>query len=185
MAEELFAAFTDNTPLAAAKSVFRLPAAVIREAWAHWPRSCGGEQIAFRAVAMPELIRLPALVLGLEMSRQARFWRKLFRRRRSCGVDLAQQSYAAYSNGQVKTGQVLQAVMTLKGNTNFLGWQGLKPTLAPELRAPMAYIFGCRYLRLGREVDARQFFETARDDASADSTLNRLARGRLESLATP
>ncbi|HVX16230.1 MAG TPA: protein kinase [Pirellulales bacterium] len=185
MGADLFAALTDNTPMSAAKGVFRLPPAVVREAWRTPRGRAAAQQIAFHEVAMPEVIRLPALVFGLELTRQICFGGDFSSDEEAAVWDLAERSYAAYTTGRVKAGQVLQAVMTLKGNNNFLGWQALKPSLDADLRGPMAFIFGCRYLRLGRPADARQFFETARDDAPAESILKRLASDRLDSLATP
>ena len=179
---ELFAEFTDNTPLGATKNIFRLPATAIREAWRSPRGRAAAQQIAFREVAMPELIRLPALVLGLEMTRQVCFGGSLSDEEESVVWDLADRSYTAYSTGRIKTAQVVQAVMTLKGNNNFLGWQGLKPSLSPDLRAPMAYIFGARYLRTGRAVDARQLFETVKADAPEDTVLSRLAGERLQAM---
>jgi len=50
------------------------------------------------------------------------------------------------------------------------------------LRGPIAYLFGQRYLRLDKRLEARMFFQTARDDGPANSALRRLAEDRLKEL---
>jgi eukaryotic-like serine/threonine-protein kinase len=182
IAAQLFSALAEGTPLAATKNLFRLPPAVIREAW-RTPRGRAiARQIAFRQVPMTELVRLPAIVVAAEATRQMCFGGGFTADEEAVVWDLASRAFDAYAAGRLKTSHIIQCVMTLKGNTNFLGWQGLKPALTPDLRAPLAYVFGCRYLRLARPADGRAFFQTCLDDAPADSTLRRLAEARIQSL---
>jgi hypothetical protein len=97
------------------------------------------------------------------------------------GRRTGQEAVAGIPQGTLKHTQVLLLGSTWKGVTNVFGWEGVRRTLAPSLRGPIAYIFGQRYLREKRS-GARMFFQTARDDAPANSPLRRLAEDRLKEL---
>lgn len=88
----------------------------------------------------------------------------------------------SWAAGTLNDAQVLQVALTWKGTTNFLGWAGVKGSLEPALRGPLAYVAGHRYLRLNRPTDAVTFFRTARQDSSPGSALHRLAQAELERL---
>jgi hypothetical protein len=70
-------------------------------------------------------------------------------------------------------------MLTWKGSNNLFGWKGVAPSLDRSLRGPLAYVFGHRFLRLGKKSDARQFFQTAVADAEEGSLLNELATAKL------
>jgi hypothetical protein len=82
--------------------------------------------------------------------------------------------------GRLNAAQVAQLGLSWKGTSNFLGWQGVAPSLDPSLRGPLAYLLAHRYVRLGKLPQAEQLLQTALDDAPADSPQARLAREELE-----
>jgi hypothetical protein len=84
-----------------------------------------------------------------------------------------------FANGTISGTQLMQAMLTLAGNNNSIGWRALAPTVEPRFRAPFAYICGHRYLHLHRPDDASNFFRMAVDDAPAGSKLRKLAESQL------
>jgi len=99
---------------------------------------------------------------------------------------LCQDFFLAYQARRVTETQVLQFFLTWTGNNNAFGWQALAPTLDPELRGPLAYVFARHYSHLGRPKDAKEFYRTALQDAPGSSSLRRLAdRGLRDLGSTP
>ena len=90
------------------------------------------------------------------------------------------QTCEAFRLGELTRPQLFELALAWKGTTNLLGWSGLAPKLKPELRAPMAYVLGCRYLKLGKPADAAAAFKMAAGDAPAGSSLRTLAEAALK-----
>ena len=63
--------------------------------------------------------------------------------------------------------------------TNMLGWGGVKGSLQPTLRGPIAYLLGLRLMHLDKKADATDVFRTAIADAPKESALYRLATSEL------
>ena len=67
-------------------------------------------------------------------------------------------------------------------------WDSLAQQLDPELRGPMAYCFGHRYVQLktpdvkSRREEALMFIRTAQKDAPAGSELRQLAQQEIQRL---
>ncbi|MBW3600408.1 MAG: hypothetical protein KY475_24485, partial [Planctomycetes bacterium] len=80
---------------------------------------------------------------------------------------------------RLNAAQVAQLGLSWKGTTNFLGWQGVAPSLDPSLRGPLAYVLAHRYVRLNNLPQAERLLQTVVDDAPADSALAGLAREEL------
>ena len=89
---------------------------------------------------------------------------------------------AVTDEGTVSQTQMIQLALAWKGITNFLGWAGVAPNLQPNLRGPIAYVMGHRYLRLGQPKDASMFFNTALTDAPNGSPLATMAQAELDRL---
>jgi WD40 repeat protein len=90
--------------------------------------------------------------------------------------------YRAYNRGDFSDAQSFLGLNAWTGVTGFTGWSGLSTSLRrrPELRGPLAYLYGQRYLRLKLPADARTLFETALQDAKPDTPLHRLAKEALD-----
>jgi len=141
-------------------------------------------QIAFREVPFADCMRLPMLVIAFEAMRQTGMGTEVTDEQDAVVWELVEAGYSAlFETGAVSKAQMFQLALTWKGITNFLGWAGVAPALEPELRGPIAYILGHRYLRLNRPEDARTFFRSARDDAPDGSRLKALAQAELDRLA--
>lgn len=82
--------------------------------------------------------------------------------------------------------QQLTALLTAWGDTPVLsrvmGWDYVAPTLSTEMRGPIAYAMGWRYLKLGKREQATQYFQVAARDAAAGSPLARAAGAALKEL---
>jgi len=180
----LFGLFGGDSPLASIGAL-RFPPAVIREMW-RTPRGHDAAcKIAFREVSLADYLRLSAVVMGSETVRQSAFGGQFNSEQEAIVWDLMDECFMSFTNGKINKTQVVQLAMSWKGITNFAGWGGLAPTLAPDLRGRLAYLLGQRYLRLPPPVkptDAAAYFRTAVEDSAPDSVLRRLAEAGLQGL---
>ena len=100
--------------------------------------------------------------------------------------ETTKQSYHLLSvEGKLVVAQLLPLAVTWKGNPGFLGWDSVAQSLPVDLRAPLAYIFGLRYQKLGRPVDAQKFYRTAIKSAPPDSLTAKLATQELAKIEGP
>jgi hypothetical protein len=92
--------------------------------------------------------------------------------------------YRAYTRSEFLDAQAYQGLSAWTGVTGLFGWSDLSASLArqPDLRGPLAYLYGQRYLRLKKPADARKLFQTALGDAKPDSSLLRLSREALDQM---
>ena len=90
--------------------------------------------------------------------------------------------YRAYTRGEFTDAQAYLGLNAWAGATGFTGWGGLSALLQgrPDLRGPLAYLYGERYLRLKRPADARPMFQAALGEARPDTPLYRLSRQALD-----
>ncbi|MCX5660473.1 MAG: protein kinase [Planctomycetota bacterium] len=88
----------------------------------------------------------------------------------------------AWLDNRFSAANPMQFLMTWKGLTNSLGWDGAARGLPPDLRAPAAYALGFRLLKLGQTADARRLFTTALEDTAADSALHAAAQAEVDRL---
>ena len=83
--------------------------------------------------------------------------------------------HAAFlTKGEISGAQTAQLVATYKGVTGLFGWGGVKGSLQPELRGPLAYIFAERCRHLGKPKEATEFLVDALKDAPQGTVLRRL-----------
>jgi hypothetical protein len=96
--------------------------------------------------------------------------------------EASESVYRAYTRGEFTDAQALLGLRAWGGNTGFLGWGGLSASLQgrPQLRGPLAYVYGQRFLQLKKTADARILFQTALKDAKPGTGLHRLAQSALE-----
>lgn len=97
---------------------------------------------------------------------------------------LAESMWDTFNTGKLGESQYVKLGMTWKGSTDIYGWKGVADDLQPhaELRAPLAYFYGLRYVQLKKPAEAEMFFRTALADAAPASPLQRLARSELDKL---
>ncbi len=136
-----------------------------------------------QAIAFSELARLPVILAGAELMRNQAFGGDVSDDQEAVVWEAVEQVYGAIlESHKVTSLQFSQLAAAWKGVSNWLGWGSVAPTLDPSLRAGIAYVFGHRYLRLGKPEEAATFFEQARKDAPTGSGLARLAQTDLELL---
>ncbi|HUY36104.1 MAG TPA: serine/threonine-protein kinase [Pirellulales bacterium] len=185
MMTSLLGLFADDSPLASIGAATRLPPAVIREMWRTRRGHAAAWKIAFREVSLADCMRLAAVVMAGEAARQTAFGGEFTAEQESLVWELMDEIFTSFISAKINKTQALQCLMTWKGITNFAGWGGLAPTLAPDLRGRLAYVLGQRYRHLPppiRPADAAAFFRTAVDDSAPFSVLRRLAEAELERL---
>lgn len=96
--------------------------------------------------------------------------------------EVSESVYRAYTRGEFNDAQAFLGLTAWLGTTGFTGWGGLSASLQgrPQLRGPLAYLYGQRYLRLKKTAEARMLFQTALKDARPGTALYRLAQRALE-----
>jgi len=141
-------------------------------------------KIVFRQMSFAECVRTPMLLIAAEAIRQTGMAGQVTDEQDAIIWAVVEDGYSAvFEKGTLSKAQLLQLGFTWKGITNFVGWAGVESGLDPQLRGPVAYVTGHRYLRLARPEGARMFFRTAKADAPDGSTLKALAQTELDRLA--
>jgi WD40 repeat protein len=164
------------------KGVLKLPPAILRDLCGTAKGSDAARHMAFKDVAYAEYLRLPALMFAAEVMHQGALPGPLPAEQGAVLWEVADKLQAAHAADKLSTAQFFQLALAWKGTSNFLGWAGLAPGLAPSLRGPLAYVMGHRYVRLKRDPEASGLFRTARDDTPPGSVLHRLAQAELDRL---
>jgi hypothetical protein len=172
----------DKAPPQFADAV-RFPPSALREMW-RTPRGREyARKIAFRDLNFAEHVRAPWLLIGAEIVRQEAFAGDLSAEQDELVWQTAGAGFALYAGGKISTSQAAELGLAWKkGITGFLGWASVAPTLPPEVRGPLAYLFGCRLLRLNKPREAEEMFRSALADAPKDAPLRRLAQAELDRL---
>ena len=159
-------------------------AAVVRERWRGPHGREWAQKIAFRTVPIHEYVTVAVPLTVYEGFHQGAVTGQLSPEQDELLWKLAHDLFNAYATrGTVSEAQAFQAALAWKGTTSVLGWGGLQGSLTPELRGPLAYVLGHRYLFLKKKPEAIELFRTALKDASADSPLRRLAQAELDRLS--
>jgi predicted Ser/Thr protein kinase len=159
-----------------------LPPAAFREAWKTKRGKQAARRIVFQDGPFEEYLRLAPTVLIMELLFRDAFAGTMSPDQDALVWKLSEDSVKAVMNGTVKEGQVVLLGAAWKGVTGVFGWAGVRGSLAPELRGPIAYVLGHRYLFRKNPADAKKFFEQARSEAAKDSPLQRLSQSELDKL---
>ena len=137
-------------------------------------------RIAFRQLPLADFGRLPIQLGGTEFLCLGSMSDGRTNEQEEIVWDLCRQLLDATASGKFNGTQLLEMALTWRGVTNFAGWDGLKPTLDPSLRGPLAYVMGHRLLVKQLPAEAQKLFADALADAPADSPLAELARFEVE-----
>jgi hypothetical protein len=141
-------------------------------------------KIAFRECSYAEVNSIPVLLYAAEVLHQGAFPGELTPEHDALIWQLVQDVYPAFTAGTFK-GQateplLLEFLLTWEDADFGVSWPLLAAVLDPPVRGPLAYVLGHRYLVLKKPARAAVFFNTAREDAPADSVLRRLAQAEIE-----
>jgi tetratricopeptide (TPR) repeat protein len=188
MVHEAMKAAGPFSPLARSigKELFEVPfvVRVVRERWRSPRGREWAKKIAFRTAPFRECETIAVPLTLYEGFHQGAVTGSLSAEQDEVLWKLASDLFDAYSvSGTLSETQGFQGALAWTGTTNLLGWGGLKHSLAPPLRGPLAYVLGRRYLLL-KKPGAADFFRTALKDAPASSPLSRLAQTELDQLAS-
>ena len=129
-------------------------------------------------------------VLGVAVIRQGALPAKTTADQDALAWKLSEDLQAAhFTHGRVGKSQLFGLALAWNGTTGAFGWGGVQKNLPADLRGPLAYVFGQRFAtRLNNAKEARQFFETALQDATREPRnplLERLAREELAKTPQP
>jgi len=157
-------------------------AKIVREA-GNRPRARElSRQVAFRELPLDKLIRGAVVLTAAQLADEMLFEGRMSPEQEQLVAELAHEFHAAYFEGRLSRGQIMQLIFAWRGLTNTVGWAGVAPALEPPLRGPLAYLLGHRLSVLGQQDQAIALFRTAADDAEPDSLLRRLTEAELERL---
>jgi tetratricopeptide (TPR) repeat protein len=164
-----------------------LVASILRNMW----RTPRGRQhargLAFAQVPIKEEFTIQVVLTGAELMRRAiqgtdDLTIELGAQQEELNWHVCEDLFREWQEGKLMETQVVQICLTWAGSNTAFGWQAVAPTLKPNLRGPLAYVFGHHYTHLKRPEDAKQFFRTAVKDAPAGSPLRRLAETALRDI---
>ncbi|MFV2065419.1 MAG: tetratricopeptide repeat protein [Pirellulales bacterium] len=157
--------------------------AVFRQMWRTPRGRRWAEKIAFRHTPVGEHVQIPIQLAISQYFRQRAFGSNLSDEQDALVWDLCEEVHAVvFETGQLAQPQMVQLALAWKGQTNWLGWASVAPTLKPSLRGPIAYVLAHRYLQMKKPDDAATFLRTGLEDAPEDSALARLAQTDLDLL---
>jgi hypothetical protein len=138
-------------------------------------------QFAFRDLSLLEYYRVPVLLLLAEVVHQRALPGKLTEDQEEMIWEYVQSGHDAILEGKLREEQALLLAALWKTKST-LYWPGLKSSLDPSVRGPLAYFLGQRFLRDKQPAAATPFFRDALADAPPGSRLERLARAALETV---
>lgn len=141
------------------------------------------QDIAFEQRDMHDRIRIPLALAGLEYFRLTGANGEFTPVHERVAFEILSELFEQLvMQGEFSVGQIAQLSLTWKGQTNFLGWGGVKGTLNPDSRAKLALLFANKYAREKNLEAAKMFFETAVRDGQPGSELVETAKTSLELL---
>jgi tetratricopeptide (TPR) repeat protein len=138
--------------------------------------------ISLQDLPAGDYCRLPLVLFSYEYVRNEAFAGELSAAQDALLWQAGNDLFDAYIARAVEIPQLVNLGLAWRGSTGIFGWAGVKNSLKPALRGPVAYLMGQRYLRLGKPAEAAQFFRSARDLAESGSELARLAQAELDGL---
>jgi len=180
--QHLLRGFGDDNKVVQFINLVRIPPSAVRKMWLTPRGREAARRIAFRELSLYDNTLAPPLLLGLEILKQGAFTKGMTPEQEEVVWAILQKWADLFLSGKMSRTQLLQLGLTWKGTTNFLGWGSVAPALPPEVRGGLAYLFGHRFLHLGKKAEASTFFRTASADAPEGSPLRRLAQAELTQL---
>ncbi len=172
-----------NQAVPAFKDVLKFPVARLNAVWQSDRGRDAARKFALKNVPWPEFVRLAIIPTGASIILEEGLPERPTKEQEDIAWQLTDEVYTAYfQTGKLGGRHLFPLGMAWKGSTGSFGWAGVAPHLEPSLRAPFAYVLGHRYLKLGKQKEALDFFQTASKDAPADSQLRKLAQAEIERL---
>jgi WD40 repeat protein/tRNA A-37 threonylcarbamoyl transferase component Bud32 len=157
-------------------------ASVMRNAWRNPRGRDYARRIAFHDLSYLDSYGIQFALFVAEAFRQGALSGPPSAEQESLIWGVSESVYRAYTQGEFNDAQGFLGLNAWTGATGFTGWGGLSASLQrrPDLRGPLAYLYGQRYLRLHKRDDARTLFQAALKDTHPDTPLYRLARQALD-----
>jgi hypothetical protein len=184
-------------------SVLKIPPATFREMWLSPRGREWARRYAFKDLGYDEYLNTPFLLTGSEFLHQSLFpgpsGAKAKSPDKGAGAasaftpehdelfwNLSRDLHAAYINGKLTDRDGLALAMAWINNDSFArAWPGVDTDelkKLPQLRGPLAYVFGLRSLQQNQRQGAIGYFSLARDTMPAGSPGQRLALAELARL---
>jgi hypothetical protein len=143
-------------------------------------------QIAFQERSMLELQRATALVGAVQLARQLAQPVQLTREQEAVFQKLAEDMSTAFVTGKFGRKHILSTVQLAlywRGQPLVFGWDAAVKPFDPQVRGPLAYVFGFHSLHHHHKpAEAGTLFRKALADAPPDSPVRRLAQAELDRL---
>jgi tetratricopeptide (TPR) repeat protein len=160
---------------------FNLDARFVEQAWLSERGQQWSRRVAFRELSYADFTRLPIKVLMAHYLRLNAYEGELPPEDEEIAALFVDRTLEQIQQGKLNDSKIL-LLGTIWNGINLpglAGWSQAAPALAPELRGPVAALFGKRYLMLGRRSEAKTFFQDALKVAEPGSTLRTIAEAGL------
>jgi hypothetical protein len=156
-------------------------ASVMRQTWRNPRGRDYARRVAFRDLSVMDSYGIQFALFVAEAFRQGAMAGRPSAEQDALIWGASEGVYRSYTQNEFSDAQAFLGLTAWTGTTGFLGWGGLSASLQsrPDLRGPLAYLYGQRYLRLGKKPDARALFQAALRDARPNTPLHRLAQEEL------
>lgn len=172
-----------QNPLSNLKSsVAVLDAAIARECWLSPRGQKMAREIAFHLTSRPERMAAMPALLGFELMRRSSPTQPLSAELDGVYWQTANEFYDHFF--RYKRGGTIQGIATAvawKGGLGTMGWQGLAPTLPPDMRARAAFVLARKMQGQARREDAVNLLKEAQSLTEKDTLLGRLIEAELKS----
>jgi len=138
--------------------------------------------IVFQSVPFHEYVRLPVVLFATQVVRETAFQKSPTEEQQQWIWKTFSDGMSDVIEGRIRLNLVqLGAIATAWGGYKIF-WTGARRSFPQRHRAQASYLFGLRYVKLGRTADAVEFFRAAVNGASGDPLLKRLAAAELDRL---
>ncbi len=172
----------------------QIPPGALRRMWLTTAGREAARKLAFREYDFANHGLTPVRLLFCEAVRGGAFAGALTETQETIVLQTFDRGWQAYTTRSGGFGKKEIAFLgsAWQGNSGFFGWGSVEKQLKPDIRGPLAYILGHRYLRFAEKEsenpqkaeslrkDAEKMFRTALEFAADGSPLKQLAQESLE-----
>jgi serine/threonine protein kinase len=164
-----------------------LPAAGWRGIWQNPRGRRYARQMAFQTIAVHKALHDPLVLVASEIIRRGAFSGRPTPDQERVIGEQVELGYSIYFGGKLDfkqiEAQLLPMLAVWKGNNPDLKvWEQVENQLEPAFRGGIAYLFGRRYLTVGKPGQAGALFRRTVANVPRDSRLHRLAKAELAAL---
>jgi hypothetical protein len=135
---------------------------------------------AFERVSLPYVMRIQMCLTVSSIMAVSAFHGSMTAEEDAVIWPMLEGLYDAWAQGKIKEEDYFGMVTTWLGVSNKFGWNGVAGKFPRELRGPLAYCMGNRYMVLGKRDKSKEFFQGALADVETNPKLATLVQDRIK-----